>query len=583
MREEQKFFVKKLPQSGDKDIQALAVNFLKRHWLLLIILVLALFVRLWGIDHGLPFIYHPDEPALVRSAYGLRFGNLNPGHFDWPHFHFYFCLLIFEGFIKLRALVQLLHLRPAVESGIPLLWQDPAIFYFLARLVAASMGTATVGLTYLIGKRLFDRRVGLLAALFLAVSPLHVDQSHYALLDVPLTFWVALSFYFSILVMESGRLRHYLLAGLLAGFSASTKYNGALVVLAIVAAHLLRRSSEIKKAGAGVRRFLLAIIYDWWKLVLAGAVSILGFLIGTPYALLDRKTFLFKEDARGFLWQLQGMKSHVGAEALNGWWFHFSDSLKNGLGLGILILVVLGVVLVLIRRQRAQLFLLLFPVLYFLYVGSWRVVYSRFMIPILPMLCILAVLPVGYVWQKLTRRSGRVWFWGTIVLTAFTVGSLLPSLRQVIYGDRLLGQTDTRTVAKVWIDENIPDKSKIAEDTIYGYFLDPFYLPSLRISRGMDDPEKGFFIYPWSKISEVSPHENPEKFLADWQVKGVNYLVVSSLVYGRYFSATTQKLRPGVVETQADYRWFDENFELVYRINPKGRPGPEIKVYRVTY
>jgi len=540
----------------------------KLNWPLLIILGLALLVRLWGIDHGLPFIYHPDEPALVRSAYGLRFGNLNPGHFDWPHLHYYLCFFIFESFIKLRALLQVLHLRSFLESVMPLLWQDPAIFYFLARLVSALMGVATVGLAYLSGKKLFDKRVGLIAALFLSLSSLHVDESHYALLDVPLTFWVVLSFFFSILILENGRLRDYLLAGLFAGLAASTKYHGALVVTPIVVAYLLRVGSLSNLS------ILRRLSVDGMKLLLAGLAAVGGFLLGTPFALLDWKTFTFKEDARGFLWQLQNMQGHLGAEAANGWWFHFSITLRRGLGPLLLGLAVLGILLALYRHRRRDILLLSFPLFYFLYVGSWTVVYGRFMIPILPMLCLLAANGIAIVANKF-KKSNLIW--GALVGLA-----LVQPAWEVIKSDYILTQTDTRTLAKNWIDENLPDKSTIAMDTIYGAFLDPFYLPNLRKATGEDDPEKGFYLLPWSKISETTPHEDPQKFLTDWQTAEVDYLVTSSLVYARYFSQNTEEVRPGVKNVQTDYNWFDENFKLLKEISPDDiRPGPTIKIYQV--
>ncbi len=558
----------------------------KLNWTLLLILALALLVRLWGIDHGLPFIYHPDEPALVRSAYGLRFGNLNPGHFDWPHLHYYLCFFIFESFIKFRALLQVLNLRPVFEKIVPLLWRDPAIFYFLGRLVSTLMGVATVGQTYLVGKKLFDKKMGLVAALFLSLSTLHVAQSHYALLDVSMTFWVTLSLLLSVLILKKGRTRDYLLAGLFAGFAASTKYHGALVVIPIVVAHFLRildarRRKTLRVSSSTLRvgpvRHRVAEGEsggEFGGLLLSGLAAIVGFLIGTPYALLDSETFLFKEDARGFLWQLQNMQGHLGAEAANGWWFHFSITLRRALGPALLGLVVLGILLALYKHRRRDLLLLSFPVFYFLYVGSWTVVYGRYMIPILPMLCLLAASFVFFVVKKFKKPN--------LVLGLLLGLALLQPAWEVVKSNRILNQTDTRTLAKEWIDENLPSQSKIAMDTIYGYFLDPYYLPNLRKATGADDPEKGFYLLPWSKISETTPHEDPQKFLADWQAEKVDYLIVSSLVYGRYFSERTEEVRPGVKNVQTDYLWFDENFKLLKEVSPDGvRPGPTIKVYQV--
>ncbi len=63
-----------------------------------------------------------------------------------------------------------------------------------ARLPGALAGVATVLLVYLLGLTLFDRRAALLAALFLAVTPVFVKEARTARMDVLLTFFVCLSF-----------------------------------------------------------------------------------------------------------------------------------------------------------------------------------------------------------------------------------------------------------------------------------------------------------------------------------------------------------------------------------------------------
>jgi len=42
------------------------------HRLLLLILLGAVLFRFLGIMHGFPFVFHPDEPTVVRSALADR-------------------------------------------------------------------------------------------------------------------------------------------------------------------------------------------------------------------------------------------------------------------------------------------------------------------------------------------------------------------------------------------------------------------------------------------------------------------------------------------------------------------------------
>lgn len=82
-----------------------------------------------------------------------------------------------------------------------LLWIWTHIFGFSeisSRLPSVILGTATVWLTYLLGKKLLHKRIVLLAAIFLAISPLHVYYSQEARMYVFACFAATLSFYFLI-------------------------------------------------------------------------------------------------------------------------------------------------------------------------------------------------------------------------------------------------------------------------------------------------------------------------------------------------------------------------------------------------
>ncbi len=64
------------------------------------------------------------------------------------------------------------------------------------RIPSVILGTSTVGLVYLFGKDIFNRKTALLASLFLAIAPLHVYYSQEARMYAFSAFAVTLSFYF---------------------------------------------------------------------------------------------------------------------------------------------------------------------------------------------------------------------------------------------------------------------------------------------------------------------------------------------------------------------------------------------------
>ena len=72
-----------------------------------------------------------------------------------------------------------------------------------ARLPSVLFGTLSVGLVFLLGCRLFDRRVGLFSAFILPSIYLHFQISRWSTTDMALSFFVVLSIYFFVLFYKS--------------------------------------------------------------------------------------------------------------------------------------------------------------------------------------------------------------------------------------------------------------------------------------------------------------------------------------------------------------------------------------------
>ncbi|MEK7594969.1 MAG: glycosyltransferase family 39 protein [Patescibacteria group bacterium] len=273
------------------------LRFLKNK--IFLIFAFALFLRLYGITHGFPFIYHVDEPALVRSAYNIRF-DPNPHHFDWPHLYFYLNFLLYAVVYVLRVVVNTLGIRLLVEGSFPLLYKDPLIFYFLSRILSAFIGALTLIPLYMAVKELFNKNTALLAAFALAVFPHHVHASHFALIDVPATFFLTWVLYFSTKIYKTFDKKYFVLASLFSGFAASTKYNGGLAFLSVILAFIFYLFKIKDFSGYFIRKNLALPIVSIVFLVV-------GFFIGTPYALLDFKTFVRTDSPKGAFWQFKNV------------------------------------------------------------------------------------------------------------------------------------------------------------------------------------------------------------------------------------------------------------------------------------
>ena len=267
--------------------------FISKYKIILVVVFFGLLLRVYGIDHGFPYIFHPDEPALVRGGLGIRF-SINPGHFDWPHLYFYVNYLAFYGFAFLRDVFNNIGYKGIVSKLFPLIWNDKLIFYLLSRILTAMIGTAIIIPAYLSARELFDRKAGIFAALTTALIPLFVVYSHLALPDIPMVFFLFWYIYFSSKIFKNPGYKNYLLAGLFLGLSASTKYNGGLDVLYLLLIHFF------------TQRFNFL---TFKKILSAGVFSILGLFIGTPFILFDFHTFIRNDGPQGALWQFTNVGS----------------------------------------------------------------------------------------------------------------------------------------------------------------------------------------------------------------------------------------------------------------------------------
>lgn len=264
---------------------------------LYLILVVGLLLRIIGADYGYPYVYNIDEPTIIRSTLGLRYSS-EIGHFDWPHFNFYFHFIFYFIFIKLRGLVQIVELRDSIEGLFPILWSDPFVFYFISRIVHGILGALTIIPVYLLAKEMFNKRVGLIAGGLLALIPYNIYINHVATPDTLLLFFVSWAIYFSYRFAQSLGYRDLILAASMYGIASGVKYNAILLSLILLLFIYFKLQNS--------KQFNLEKIKEvFLKLVVFGFVSAGVFLLTTPTIITDWDVFWSYEHGKGFLWQLK--------------------------------------------------------------------------------------------------------------------------------------------------------------------------------------------------------------------------------------------------------------------------------------
>jgi 4-amino-4-deoxy-L-arabinose transferase-like glycosyltransferase len=573
--------------------------------LLIALLVLALALRLKGVAYGLPYSFvNSDESMVVPKAFHAAQGHLNPHFFFYPSLYFYLAGALYV--LAAPAWWLLGHGNLLSQTSFVV---DPGPYFLLGRLLSVAMGTASVYLVYRLGLGGFGRAAGLLAALFLAVAPLHVAYSHMAVTDVTaVAFSLLALFLLQLTAREGGRAaaepplrpagagdaaneapagadsapldwrgrvaaglaterraaRWLVLGALAAGLATSTKYNlGMLVLPATVAAVYACRAEVARRAAAGGRAALV------WLRVLVLRVYVpmaVAFVVASPFVVLDAPRFI-----RDFRRQSQIMDrgwlgfEHVG----NGFWYNVTPNLTGALGVVLVILAVAGVAWALWRRTRLDLLLAPYVVVYFLYIGTWKELADRYLLPIVPLLILLAVrlcIDLALRWP----RARRVAVPAAVVVL---VVAFVPPLASSVAFDRELSGNDTREVAREWIQRHIPAGSLIAEENYGPPLVREDQLPHYR-ARGLDP-----VAYRVVRLKLPVPGApEPTHDLARLRDQGVEYVVTSSRVRDRVMGAAADY--PDLVEF---YLRLEAEGQLVEEFRPgPGERGPVLRVYRLS-
>ncbi|WP_446214984.1 ArnT family glycosyltransferase [Micromonospora sp. IBHARD004] len=166
------------------------------HGALVGIAALALLLRVWQLD---ALGFNSDEAVYAGQAASLA-GNPNYSPF-------------FPVFRAHPMLFQTL-LSPFFRTG----EVDVA-----GRVVVAVLGVATVLAVHLLGARLYGRRVGLVAALLIAVMPYHVVVTRQVLLDGPMVLFATLTLYCLVRFVQGQQVLWYVAAGAMLGVTMLTK------------------------------------------------------------------------------------------------------------------------------------------------------------------------------------------------------------------------------------------------------------------------------------------------------------------------------------------------------------------------
>jgi dolichyl-phosphate-mannose-protein mannosyltransferase len=492
-------------------------------WLLAVV-GLAAVVRLVGIGHDLPHVYYPDEQHIVNRTVSLGGGSLNPHWFHKPAGLMYLLLVEFGAAFGVGRVFGVYH---STEDFALQYFDDPSLFYWIGRLTVCAFAIATIVVVWRLAKRRTSPGTATLAALLLALSVAHVYSSQEVKEDVPCTLFTTIAIALLVRVAETGRTRDLLAAGAFGGLAMATKYYALFLFPIAGAAAFLGRfdrgeASERSLAGdlrafGGLVAFALVfqLVFfaaspfnfldpEWYSVDFRPPIDrVLGERLGvgwlvTPFDLYFRASFTFESVAttlallaaaaaafvglgrllrgRGRIALRAGLPlAFVGVvallsarsprfrESVSWWrWVLFGDT---GLGLLLAGASLLGVLAAAWRRRPIDLVIVAAAASYFVLAGLYEQpqgIAPRHLSVLYPIFAIATASLVADVAAWLARMLPRA---AARALPAAVVLALLvePSVTLAEHGVKNL-RDDTRTIAKAWVEANVPDGSRLIND-----------------------------------------------------------------------------------------------------------------------
>ena len=539
-------------------------------WIGVGLVALAVGLRLVGIDWGLPQVYeeaYPFKKAWPMWGWGEAPLDLNPHFFNYPSLFFYVQWLgqglLFLGLRLFGVVHSVLDYRALYEL-------DKTPFYLMGRTLTVLFAAGTVWATWVLGRRLRGQWTGALAAFLLAVNAFHVSKSQVIEVDVPLTFFVMLTLYYALRLLEEPRRRDYVLAGLCGGLAAATKYSGLFLVLPILAAHALawRRARKGERGAAPSSR------RPGWlrEPLLALAVFGLALISASPYILLDFSSFWV-----GFNYERLHMKvGHFGVDASPALPFYLRTLASSLLGWP-LALAALGalVVFLVVRRSGWALVLAIFPLVYLAAISSFSMKADRYVLPLVPIAAIFAAVLVEDMLARLRALRPR------LTLAAGVAATLVLAAPAFVGYARGLSrlQPDTRTLARQWLEANVPAGAYVVSESygpepltaldVYNFSAD---LRERIVGKIGETKVYAFYSLPMLQVGA----EYVAPFYALYRYDGIaDYIVISSSVGSRY------RKDPALFAPMlAFYDSLASRWTLAKELGPADGTGPRLSIYK---
>jgi hypothetical protein len=340
--------------------------------------------------------------------------------------------------------------NPHFADNFPIIRAHPLLFQVLVspfyrtgipevpgRYVNAFFGVGTIVLVFQLGRLLYGRRVGALAALLLAVMPYHVIITRQVLLDGPMTFFATAALVCLAALGRSGQSRWLVAAGSCLGVASLTKESAVIMIVPVF--------------------IFLSLVPRFWKPVrylISGAAAALA--LALTYPIVTAASGGGRSGQSYLLWQLSRRPNHD---------FLFYLTVVPA-AMGVLLLVSAAVGLVLLRRRSSwrEVLLLAWIVAPFVFFEVWPVKGFPYLVLLAPAVSVLAsrtvVALIDLKPRKLLTVGG-----GVVASAALVLSLLVPSVRAVLdpsaNGLAGAGGSPGGREAGLWVEAHLPQGARL--------------------------------------------------------------------------------------------------------------------------
>lgn len=413
---------------------------------------LGLFHLGWGLPNGNEsWAADSMGPLTVLNVGRRQLVPLDSGWF-WFKYPFGYPLVLLAAFAPYLGWLWLTGAFAAPTAVYPYGLADPeaALFHLalIARLVNVGFVLGSVAFTYAIGRRLLGRRVGLLAAWFVATAYPLVYYAHTSNQDPAYLFWLTMALWATVAATTSAARWPLWLLGFAAGMAMATKEQGFALLLGLAVVLVVHGARSNGGGGLAARVVRAA----WNPGTRAGVVVALltwcvaGNAFLNPSGFLNRLRDLSGNPVPGLSARVTPVRFALfkGFDKELAYVRDFVDVVSSTFGWPLFVVALAGLVYLAVRRRHAALCLLV-PLALYAYVSlrTHHVLVLRYTLPLVPILALAAAaLCVAAVRNRVPAAVAA-----TALLAALGLGRAVEL--------NLLLRGDPRYAAEAWLAANL--------------------------------------------------------------------------------------------------------------------------------